>query len=194
LYGDDFYMSGESPVARDMAKGFTRDNAVVLAITIGAVLLILFVTFRNALLPVLLTFVIQGGIWLNFAIPAMTGSPMIFIGYLMVSAIQMGATIDYAIVLTNRYRQLRRVHGGGIDTMATAVDAVFPTILTSGGILTLTGVTMSIVTKEPIVASLGQLLGLGAFISVLMVLFVLPPLLVVTDKATEKAQILMHNA
>mgnify|MGYP002732037249 FL=1 len=97
----------------------------------------------------------------------------------------MGATIDYAIVLTNRYRGIRKDFTDRYDAMATATNAVFPTILTSGVILTATGFVMSMLSSG-VVAQLGLLLGVGTLTSIIIVLFVLPSLLLVTEKVVDK--------
>ena len=97
----------------------------------------------------------------------------------------MGATIDYAIVLTNRYRGIRKDFTDRYDAMAAATNAVFPTILTSGVILTATGFVMSMLSSG-VVAQLGLLLGVGTLTSIIIVLFVLPSLLLVTEKVVDK--------
>ena len=102
-YYDEFYLTGETVVCHDMAGYFPMDNLRVNLFTVAFILIILLFTFRNLLIPILLTLTIQGGIWLNCVIPFLGGNMVSFIGYLIICAIQMGATIDYAIVLTNRY-------------------------------------------------------------------------------------------
>lgn len=181
-YYPQFYICGESVVLYEMQKAFPRDNMVVTLFTIAFILLVLLVTFRNFLIPLLLVFTIQGAIWVNFLIPLLSGNPMIFIGYLLVSAIQMGATIDYAIVLTSRYREMRKNIPDKSEAMVKALSALFPTILSSGLILTLTGFVLSIFASASVTAALGSLLGAGTLISILMVLFVLPPLLLAFDR------------
>ena len=184
-YYDEYYMTGESVVCHDMAGYFPTDNLRVNLFTLAFILIILFVTFRNVLLPILLTLTIQGGIWINCAIPFLAGTPVSFIGYLIICAIQMGATIDYAIVLSNRYYSIRDRYLDRYEAMGDAMNAVFPTIVTSGVILTLTGFILAIASAG-VVAAMGSLLGFGAMFAVLIVLFVLPSLLLVTEKVTDK--------
>ena len=178
-------MTGESVACYDMASYFTQDNLIVSLCSALFVLIILIFTFKNLLLPVVLLLAIQGGIWINFAFPFITSTPVVFIGYLIITAIQMGATIDYAIVLTNRYREIRANYIDRFDAMAEAQNAVFPTIITSGIILIGAGFTLSLLTSGA-VASMGSLLGVGALVSLLIVIFILPSLLLVTEKATDK--------
>lgn len=185
---EEYYILGESVVCYDMAVAFPKDNMKVSLFTVLFVLAILLFTFKNLLLPILLILAIQGGIWINFAIPFIAGNPISFVAYLLICAIQMGATIDYAIVLTNRYRSLKRLTPDKLQAMASAQNAVFATIITSGTILTITGFAMGLLASG-MVASMGMLLGMGALISMLVVLFVLPSLLLVFDKFTEKTEL-----
>ena len=184
-YYDEFYLTGESVACWEMADYFTVDNMVVCLCTLGFILVILLFTFRNFSLPVILALAIQGGIWINFAIPFLAGNSVTFIGYLIITAIQMGATIDYAIVLTNRYRTTRHLYPDRFTAMAEAENAVFSTIITSGSILTITGFALG-VAASGVVAQLGILLGIGTLASILIVLLILPSLLLVTEKLVDK--------
>ena len=179
------YITGESVVCYEMSEYFMKDNLMVCLFTDLFILVILLITFRNISLPIILILAIQGGIFINFAIPFLSKTSISFIGYLIISAIQMGATIDYAIVLTNRYRGIRKDFTDRYDAMAAATNAVFPTILTSGVILTATGFVMSMLSSG-VVAQLGLLLGVGTLTSIIIVLFVLPSLLLVTEKVVDK--------
>ena len=184
-YYGEFYLTGESVACWEMADYFTVDNMVVCLCTLGFILVILLFTFRNFSLPVILALAIQGGIWINFAIPFLAGNSVTFIGYLIITAIQMGATIDYAIVLTNRYRTTRHLYPDRFTAMAEAENAVFSTIITSGSILTITGFALG-VAASGVVAQLGILLGIGTLASILIVLLILPSLLLVTEKLVDK--------
>lgn len=182
---EERYITGESVVCYEMSEYFMKDNLMVCLFTDLFILVILLITFRNISLPIILILAIQGGIFINFAIPFLSKTSISFIGYLIISAIQMGATIDYAIVLTNRYRGIRKDFTDRYDAMAAATNAVFPTILTSGVILTATGFVMSMLSSG-VVAQLGLLLGVGTLTSIIIVLFVLPSLLLVTEKVIDK--------
>lgn len=184
-YYEEFYITGESIACYDMASNFDEDNMLVCVCSLFFVLIILFFTFKNILLPLVLILAIQGGIWINFVFPFLLGNPVMFIGYLIITAVQMGATIDYAIVLTNRYRTTRHKFLNRFDAMADAQNATFPTVLTSGLILTGTGFALSLLASGT-VAAMGSLLGIGTLVSLLVVLFVLPSLLLVTEKAVDK--------
>lgn len=182
---EERYITGESVVCYEMSEYFMKDNLMVCLFTDLFILVILLITFRNISLPIILILAIQGGIFINFAIPFLSKTSISFIGYLIISAIQMGATIDYAIVLTNRYRGIRKDFTDRYDAIAAATNAVFPTILTSGVILTATGFVMSMLSSG-VVAQLGLLLGVGTLTSIIIVLFVLPSLLLVTEKVVDK--------
>lgn len=184
-YYDEFYITGESVVCYDMAEFFPQDNTFVSVFTIVFVLVILLFTFKNLGLSLILILAIQGGIWINFVIPFLAGNSISFIGYLIISAVQMGATIDYAIVLTNRYKTTKHLYVSKFEAMAQSENAVFPTIITSGIILTVTGFTLGLASSG-VVAGLGMLLGVGTLTSMLVVLFVVPSLLLVTEKITDK--------
>ena len=182
---DEFYYAGESVVCYDMAVLFPKDNMIVSICIVIFVLVILLLMFKNLAMPLVLILAIQGGIWLNFVIPFLAGGSVSFIGYLIISATQMGATIDYAIVLTNRYLTTRDSYTDRTQAMAEATNHVFPTVITSGTILTVTGFALSVACSG-VVANMGLLLGIGTLFSMLIVLFILPSLLLVFERITDK--------
>lgn len=135
---------------------------------------------------------IQGSIWINFSFPFLTGTNLFFMSYLIVSAIQMGATIDYAIVITNRYLQLKTV----LDRRAAAVEALnqsFPTVLTSGSIMTVAGFLIGKLSTDTIISSIGDTLGRGTLTSIVLVMTVLPQLLVLGDALIERTAITLNR-
>jgi predicted RND superfamily exporter protein len=168
-----------------MRQSFLSDTLKINLLTFILIFLILLVSFRSALLPVLLTLTIQGAVWINFAISAMLGSGVMFLGYLIVSSIQMGATIDYAILLTSRYLEHRKT-ACRKDAVMEAVTASLPTIATSGGIMMLAGLVIGLVSAVSTIGSLGTLLARGTLVSVLSVLFLWPALLFFLDKPIQK--------
>ena len=181
-YYDEYYLTGQTPSTYDIKTVSEKDYTVVNTISMVAVGIILLITFRSVLLPLLLLLIIQASIWMNMAIPYYLGTEMLFIGYLVVTAMQLGATIDYAILLTNRYkenRMLRNPHESAVESVSQAGHSIF----TSAAILGSTGLIIGSVFDQPAISSMGLLIGRGALISGAMVLFVLPQLLVVFDKA-----------
>ncbi|MCQ2409419.1 MAG: MMPL family transporter [Clostridia bacterium] len=177
----EYYIAGESCVCYDMAAAFPMDNIYVSVFTVVFILIILLLTFKNFITPIILTLAIEGGIWVNFVIPFLAHNPVNVIGYLIIMAVQMGATIDYAIVVTNRFFTTKDLYENKLDAVADALNANLPTILTSGTILTVTGWTMCALTSG-VVSSIGMLLGVGTLMAMFIVIFVLPSLLLCFEK------------
>lgn len=183
--GEDYYLLGSSTSVSDIKRVVDRDFAVVNWISIAAVALIILFTFRSLSLPVLLVMAIEAAIWLNMAIPYFMDSSLSFIGYMIVSAIQLGATIDYAILLTNRYVDNRRSMGKREAAVKALCDSGW-SVITSALILFVAGMGMSIVSSIKGVAELGLLVGRGAALSGAMAFLVIPQLLVVFDRLIRK--------
>lgn len=187
-YGDDVYMAGDVTCTRDLENTYTTDNAMVSVLSAVFVVLIILFTFRSAGLAVLLIAVIQGSIWFNFTIPYLTGNRVFFVGYLIVTAIQMGANIDYAIVVSNRYITLRQYNSKKVSIIE-ALNGALPTLITSGSILAIAGILIGYLSTEATISTIGISIGRGTFISMLLVLFVLPQLLIWGDKFIRKTTI-----
>ncbi len=164
---------------------FSTDKLKTDLITILLIFLIVLLTFRSASIPVILVLAIQGAIWINLGLSSIMGDSVYFICYLLAMAIQMGATIDYAILLTDRYLTARRKQNK-FEAIKTAIGNSFTTIITSGTILVLAAFTISWVSTIPLLRSIGNLIGRGALLSVLTILFVLPQCLLIFDKLIEK--------
>lgn len=186
-YGEeaDVVVVGESTSQLDLKTTFARDNTVVNVTSALIVLVVLLFTFKSAGMPVLLILVIEGCIWINFSYPTITQNNLFFLGYLIVSSIQMGANIDYAIVVSSRYQEVKKempARDAIIDTMNFA----FPTIVTSGSMMVLAGFLIGNMTSEPCISGIGMCLGRGTIISIVAVLFALPQILLLGDKIIEK--------
>lgn len=184
-YYDEVYVVGDSTSDYDLSKSFLNDNMKISIITALFVGIILLFTFQSAGLPFMLVLTIQGSIWINFSVPPVMGSDMFFLSYLIVSAIQMGATIDYAIVITSRYMELRKFMPRK-EAVVETLDQAFPTIVTSGSILTCAGFVIGQSTSNATIASLGTTLGRGTLISIILVMTVLPQILMVGDWIIER--------
>jgi predicted RND superfamily exporter protein len=182
---DDIYLVGNSTSDKDLSTSFATDNTIITVLTALFVMIILLFTFQSAGLPVLLVLTIQGSIWINFSIPYLTNEPVYFLGYLVVSAIQMGATIDYAIVITSRYMELK-TYMPIKEAIVETLNQAFPTIVTSGSMLVAAGFIISGVSTNAAVAAIGLALGRGTLTSIVLVLFVLPQTLLVGDIIIEK--------
>lgn len=186
-YYDEAYVVGDSSSDYDISKSFGGDNLKISIITALLVGVILLFTFQNSALPFILVLTIQGSIWINFSLPYLTGESMFFLSYLIVSSIQMGATIDYAIVITSRYLALREELTDRKLVISKTLNEAFPTIVTSGSIMAASGFVIGYITSNPTISSLGKTLGKGVVISMAMVMIVLPVLLYIFDFVIDKA-------
>ena len=189
----DIYVVGDSSVEQDFKLSFATDNLVITVVSILIVLVVLLFTFKSAAMPLMLILVIQGAIWINFSIPTFTDSPLFFMSYLVVSAIQMGANIDYAIVIASRYQELKnQMHHR--EAIIETMNFAFHTIITSGSILACAGTLIGMMTSEVAIVGIGQSLGRGTIISILLVMFVLPQILLIGGELADKTAFSMPRA
>ena len=188
----DIYLAGDATNEYDFQKSFAIDNIVVSVVSVLIVLIVLLFTFQSVGMPLLLIVVIQGAIWLNFSFPYFSHTNLYFMGYLIVSSIQMGANIDYAIVIATRYNELRDKMDHK-TAMIETLNFAFPTILTSGTIMTVAGTLIGQMTSDACIVGIGQCLGRGTIISIFLVLFVLPQILLVGGKLVDKTSFSMHH-
>ena len=173
---DEVLTVGESTNSYDFQRSFEQDNLIVTLLSMLLVTLILLFTFRSVGMPILLILVIQGSICLNFALAKLTGNYVFFFCYLIVTAIQMGANIDYAIVISSRFRELRRTMSRRQAIIET-MNLAFPTVITSGTMMVVAGLLIGYLVSEPIIAGIGRYVGIGTIITLILVNFVLPQLL-----------------
>ena len=186
-YPSDFYVIGGSPSCRDLASTFAQDNMAITLFSVFFVIVVLLLTFQSVGLPLLLIMIIQGSIWINFSVPAILETPLFFLGYLVVQAIQMGANIDYAIVISSHYQELKK-HMPHKKAIIQAVNAAFPTVLTSGSIMTSAALLIGGISTNAVISVMGTCLGRGTLVSIILVLFVLPPTLVLGDSIIERTK------
>ncbi|MGN0708096.1 MAG: MMPL family transporter [Faecalibacterium sp.] len=184
------YVVGDSSVEQDFKLSFATDNLVITIVSILIVLVVLLFTFKSAAMPVLLILVIQGAIWINFAVPALRDKPLFFMSYLVVSAIQMGANIDYAIVIASRYQELKNKMEHR-EAIIETMNFAFHTIITSGTILAVAGTLIGRMTSEAAIVGIGQSIGRGTIISIILVMFVLPQILLLGGTIVDKTSFSM---
>lgn len=184
---DQIYLVGEATSDKDLATSFARDNVVISVLSVLFVILVMLFTFQSVGLPILLILVIQGSIWINFSFPTLTSTPIFFMSYLIVTSIQMGANIDYAIVISSRYTEMKESLPPR-EAIIKALDLAFPTVLTSGTILTAAAFLISRLSTEPSISGLGECLSRGTLLSMFLVMFVLPQILLMGDRIVEKTQ------
>jgi hypothetical protein len=180
-YGDDYYLAGRGVSTYDLMDTITADMLKVNLAAIGAVFLILLATMRSVKLPVVLVLTIETAIWLNLTIPYLQGKPLFYIAYLIISSVQLGATVDYAILFTDRYGECRESLSRK-DSIVETISQTTASMLTSAFVLTAVGFLLGIVSTHGLLSQLGYLLGKGTLCSLAAVLFVLPGLLYLTDR------------
>lgn len=181
----EWYLAGEGVSTYDLMDTVTQDMEKVNLIAIGAVFLVLLLTMKSVILPVLLVLAIENAIWINLSIPYFTGKSIFYIAYLIISSVQLGATVDYAILLTERYRESRQIMGKK-EAVVHTLSAVTVSILTSGSALTIIGFLLGIISSHGLLSQLGFFLGKGTLCSLIIVLFVLPGMLYLFDGAFVK--------
>lgn len=179
-YDGDYYVVGNSTSSRDLSSSFVKDNALISVLSAFFVIVVLLFTFQSVGLPLLLIAVILGSVWINFSFPTIMNQPLYFLGYLIVQSIQMGANIDYAIVIASHYQELK-AHMPHKEAIVYALNAAFPTVFTSGSIMAAAGLLIGSLSAQPVISVLGTCLGRGTIISIFLVLFVLPAFLVLGD-------------
>ncbi len=187
---DSFYIVGNSTSNLDLSSSFARDNIIISVLSALFVIVILFFTFQSAGLPVLLIVVIEGSIFMNFSFPYLQNMGLYFLGYLVVSSIQMGANIDYAIVISSRYLSLKQEMPPK-KAIVESLNQAFPTIITSGTILAAAGVLIGQLSSDGVISSIGTCLGRGTIISIFLVMGVLPQILLLGDMIVEKTAFTM---
>ena len=180
-YPGTSYLAGGGVSTYDLKQTVTEDMTKVNLIAIGAVFIVLLISMRSLFLPVLLVLGIETAVWLNLTVPYFTDEPVFYLAYLIISSVQLGATVDYAILMTERYRENRSELTKKQATVKTVSD-VFVSILTSGSVLTVVGFLMGALSSNQLLAQLGVFLGRGALFSLVIVLAVLPGLLCLSDK------------
>lgn len=182
---EEYYIINETSNLMETEQIFSVDKLQTDLIIIFGILLIVLIAFRSLSLPIILVLTIQGAIWINIAISTVMGESIFFVCYLLAMAIQMGATIDYGILLSDRYKTFRKQFNK-VDSIKKALNASLPTIITSGSILIIAPLLIHFISSMPVISEIGLLVGRGALISVIAILFILPQLLLLFDKVIEK--------
>jgi uncharacterized protein len=186
-YPGEWYLAGEGVSTYDLMDTVTSDMVKVNLVAIGAVFLVLLLTMKSLILPVILVLSIETAVWINLAIPYFTNQTIFYIAYLIISSIQLGATVDYAILLTDRYREMRQTYAKK-EAIIQTVSAVSVSILTSASVLTTVGFLLGIFSTHGLLSQLGYFLGKGTLCSLAIVLFVLPGLLSLFDRMIVRNQ------
>ena len=177
---DGVYVVGESPMALEMSQSFHGELNYITILTMIFIFVVVAITFKDLLVPLILVLMIQCAVYVTMAVLSITGSSVYFIALLIVQAILMGATIDYAIVYTTYYKEMRETMGVR-DSLVNAYNKSIHTILSSSSILII--VTLVVASfSEAIPAMICKTVSEGTFCSVILILFVLPGVLAAFDK------------
>ena len=185
-YPGESYLVGATPSTQDIKATITEDYSRVNTLSLIGVFVVVMFSFKSILIPLIAMIPIEVAIFINMAVPYIAGETMIFMGYIIVSSIQLGATVDYAILTTNNYIACRKT----MEKEAAAVETLkrsIPSILTSGSILTIVGYILYHISSIAAIGDMGHLIGRGAILSMLLVCTFMPALLVLGDR------ILMNN-
>lgn len=179
-YSDTYYLAGEGVSTYDLMETVTNDMVKVNLMAIAAVFIVLLLSLRSISLPIVLVLSIETAIWINLSIPYFMDTTIFYIAYLIISSIQLGATVDYAILMTDQYKENREMMNKKAAVIQTISD-VTVSILTSGSVLTVVGLLLGYITTNQLLGQLGIFIGRGAILSLIIVLFVLPGLLYLFD-------------
>lgn len=184
-YGNAAYSLGESVTLYDIKNVIQKDNTVVNLLTVMTIALVLLVTFKSITFPVILLLTIQSAVWINLSVPYFMDSSLVYVGYLIISTVQLAATVDYAILLSEAYKENRK-EMTAMKAIKKTIDEKIFAIAVSASILSSVGFILWITSSNPIVAAIGLLLGRGALLAFIMVVFFLPAMLLVFDKLIDK--------
>lgn len=179
-YPDQYYLAGQGVSTYDLMDTITADMVKVNLLAIGAVFLILLLMKRQLLLPIILVLSIETAIWINLAIPYFRDQPVFYIAYLIISSIQLGATVDYAILFSDRYQEFRETLGKK-EAVAATVSAVTTSVSTTGSAMAVVGFLMGAISTNQLLGQLGNFLGVGSLVSLAIVLLALPGYLYLAD-------------
>ncbi len=182
------YILGSTSAATTIKDVIQNDYLFVNLIALGLIMIVIFVTFKNLLLPIILPLVIVTSVFLAMSIPYLIGDPLSFLGYLIVSTILLGATIDYAILFTKRYIEVRKMKNAH-ESIEMAIKDTAPSITTSAIIFAIAGLSVGLISSILTIQQIGLQIALGAFFGMLTVLVLLPQLIYIFDKWIVKSSI-----
>ncbi|MFC4386907.1 RND family transporter [Gracilibacillus marinus] len=184
-YEEDTYVLGESVTLYDIKHTVEKDNTLVNMLTVITIAIVLIITFRSISIPIVLLLTIQSAVWINLSVPYFTNFSLVYVGYLIVSTVQLAATVDYAILLMEGYKENRKKMSS-IEAIKLTLDEKLFSIAISASILSSVGFILWMTSSNPVVGSIGLLLGRGALLAFIMVIFFLPAMLVFLDKFIQK--------
>lgn len=187
-YKDDTHYIGESIALYDIKKTIISDSNKINLLAIFSIACVILICFKSLGFPIILLFTIEAAIWINLSFPYFAGVSLNYIGFLVISTVQLGATVDYAILLSDNYRK-KRIFNNKINAIKSTVNESVKTLIVSASILTVSGFCLSIISTNSIISELGLLLGRGTILSFISVICLLPALLYMFDKIIIKTTI-----
>ena len=177
----EHYYVGESVMYTEMRDGFDHEMNVVSLLTILSIFLIVALTFRSVIVPTILVVAVMTAVYVNVVVAGVVSGQMLYLAYLIVQAILMGATIDYGILFANYYREFRKT-SLPVDAVCAAYKGSIRTILTSGLITVIGPGAMALFTDDLMISNIVGCLAVGAFVAIVLTLTVVPAVLVALDK------------
>jgi len=180
-FSDPAYLIGESVMFSELKHGFSKEMTFITILTILAIFLIVAITFRSVVVPTILVVVVMTAVYVNVIVSGLVSGAMLYLAYLIVQSILMGATIDYGILYANYYKEFRRTMQK-YDAAREAYRGAIPTIMTSGLIMVLGPGVMALLVDDVTISAIVGCLAVGAAVAILLILVVLPGVLVVADR------------
>ena len=181
-YDSNAMLIGEAPCTKDLIEITDEDFTRVSAVSIGAIFFIILLVFKSASLPVILVAVIEFAIFINMGIPCYTHTTLPFIASIVIGTIQLGATVDYAILMTNKYKRARSRGAEKKDAITTALEGSIQSIIVSALSFFAATFGVGVYSNIDMISSLCSLMARGAIISMFVVIFILPSMFMVFDR------------
>ena len=181
------YFIGESCMYKEMKDGFPQELLLLTTLTVLAIFIIVALTFKSLVIPIILIMTVLSGVYVNVYASGVGGQPMLYLSYLIIQGVLMGATIDYSILFTSYYRHCRTIMGVR-KSLAVTYYRTFNSILTSGLIITLVPLVMSYIVKDRLTGTIFHSLAMGALSVIVLILLVLPGVLAALDRLVVPAK------
>lgn len=188
-YDEKAIVAGEGPLMKDLVTITDEDFHNVNYTSIGVIFLLMLIVLKSISLPVLLVTAIEFAIFINMGVPYFTGTSIPFIASVVIGTIQLGATIDYAILMTTKYLEERQNGSGKKEAVKNSLDSSITSIIVSGMCFFAATIGVGLVSKIDMIGSLCTLIARGAIISMIVVIFVVPSILLIFDKVIAKTTI-----
>ena len=185
-YDKKALITGEGMLSKDLITTTNEDFKVVNVLSILAIFVIILITFKSIALPFILVLAIELAITINMGIPYLTHTTLPFIAGIVIGTIQLGACVDYAILMTTRFREELSLNKSGKEAIRVAIQKTSPSIITSGCSFFAACIGVSLISRMDLISSLCELLARGAIISVISIIFILPSMLLLGHKLIEK--------